>query len=76
MVVPGVSIKIEVATGLDRVTDCTNKGLLVPLFYKGGGEGEVKVHYTPENFKFQSPKMQFFSVLDARTTDVHSYNIF
>ena len=32
MVVPGVSIKIEVATGLDRVTDCTNKGLLVPLF--------------------------------------------
>ena len=78
MVVPGVSIKIEVATGLDRVTDCTNKGLLVPLFYKGGegGEGEVKVHSAPENFKFQSPKNAIFSVLDARTTDVHSYNIF
>ena len=77
MVVPGVSIKIEVATGLDRVTDCTNKGLLVPLFYKGGGgEGEVKVHSAPEDFKFQSPKNAIFSVLDARTTDVHSYNIF
>ena len=76
MVVPGVSIKIEVATGLDRVTDCTNKGLLVPLFYKGGGEGEVKVHSALENFKFQSPKNAIFSVLDARTTDVHSYNIF
>ena len=75
MVVPGVSIKIEVATGLDRVTDCTNKGLLVP-FSRGGGEGEVKVHSARENFKFQSPKNAIFSVLDARTTDVHSYNIF
>ena len=76
MVVPGVSIKIEVASSLDRVTDCINKGPLVPLFYKGGGEGEVKVHSAPENFKFQSPKNAIFSVLDARTTDVHSYNIF
>ena len=75
MVVPGVSIKIEVATGLDRVTDCTNKGLLVPLFYKGGGGGGQSA-FRPENFTFQSPKNAIFSVLDARTTDVHSYNIF
>ena len=30
--------KIEVASGLDRVTDCINKGPVGPLF-KGGGEG-------------------------------------
>ena len=35
---PGVSIKIEVASGLDRVTDCINKGPLVPFFLGGGGE--------------------------------------
>ena len=50
MVVPGVSIKIEVATGLDRVTDCTKKGLLVPLFYKGGGGGEGQSAFRPRKF--------------------------
>ena len=33
-----VSIKIEVASGMDRVTDCINKGPLVP-FSRGGGGG-------------------------------------
>ena len=60
MVVPGVSIKIEVATGLDRVTDCTNKGLLVPLFYKGGGgRGRSKCIPPQKILNFKALKMQF-----------------
>ena len=35
---PGISIKIEVASGFDRVADCINKGPLVPF---SRGEGEV-----------------------------------
>ena len=38
----GFSIKIEVASGLNRVTDCINKGPLVP-FSKGGGGGSKRV---------------------------------
>ena len=34
-----VSIKIEVASGMDRVTDCINKGPLVPFSRGGGGGG-------------------------------------
>ena len=50
MVVPGVSIKIEVASSLDRVTDCINKGPLVPLFYKGGGGGGGQSAFRPRKF--------------------------
>ena len=35
---PGVSIKIEVASDLDRVTNCINKGPLVPFSSGGGGD--------------------------------------
>ena len=49
IVLPEVSIKIEEASSLGRVTDCINKGLLVP-FSRGGG---VKVHSAPENFELQ-----------------------
>ena len=59
MVVPGVSIKIEVATGLDRVTDCTNKGLLVPLFYKGGGRGRSKCIPPQKILNFKALKCNF-----------------
>ena len=38
IVLPGVSIKIEEASSLGRVTDCINKGPLVP-FSRGGGGG-------------------------------------
>ena len=48
IVLPGVSIKIEEASSLGRVTDCINKGPLVP-FSRGG----VKVHSAPENFELQ-----------------------
>ena len=37
---PGVSIKIEVASGLDRVTDCINKGPLVPFSRGKGGRSK------------------------------------
>ena len=50
IVLPGVSIKIEEANSLGRVTDCINKGPLVP-FSKGGGG--VKVPSAPENFELQ-----------------------
>ena len=36
-----VSIKIEVARGMDRVTDCINKGPLVPFSRGRGGGGLV-----------------------------------
>ena len=36
---PVVSIKMEVASGLDRVTDRINKGPLVPFSRGGGGGG-------------------------------------
>ena len=50
IVLPGVSIKIEEASSLGRVTDCINKGPLVPFSRGGGG---VKVHSAPENFELQ-----------------------
>ena len=46
-----VSKKIEVARGLDRVTDYVNKGPLVP-FSGGGG---VKACFAPENFEISQP---------------------
>ena len=54
IVLPGVSIKIEEASSLGRVTDCINKG---PL-------GGVKVHSAPENFELQ--KNVIFSVLGTK----------
>ena len=59
---PGVSIKIEQASSLGRVTDCINKGPLVPFSREGGG---VKVHSAPENFEFQK-KNVIFSVLGTK----------
>ena len=70
MVVPGVSIKIEVASSLDRVTDCT----IGPPFL--GGEGRSNCVPPQKMLKSQSPKNAIFSILDVRTTDVHSCNIF
>ena len=54
---PGVSIKIEVASGLDRVTDCMNKGPLVP--FSRGGRGGLSA-FRPRNF---------FSVLGTKCED-------
>ena len=41
----GLSIKIVVASGLDRVTDCINKGLLVPFSGGGGGGGGLSAFH-------------------------------
>ena len=62
IVLPGVSIKIEEASSLGRVTDCINKGPLVPFSRGGGG---VKVHSAPENFELQK-KNVIFSVLGTK----------
>ena len=62
----GLSIKIEVASGLDRVTDCINKGLLVP--FSGGGEGSKRVP-RQKILKFQSPKNAIFSVQGTKFED-------
>ena len=61
---PGVSIKIEEASRLGRVTDCINKGPLVP-FSRDGGGGGVEVHSAPENFEFPK-KNVIFSVLGTK----------
>ena len=53
MILPGVSIKIEEASGLDRVTDCINKGPLVP-FSRGGGGGSKHVP-PPKKFEISKP---------------------
>ena len=45
-----VSIKIEVASGLDRVTECISKGPLVPFPRGGGGGGEGLSAFRPTNF--------------------------
>ena len=61
-----VSIKIEVASGMDRVTDCINKGPLVP-FSRGGGGSK---HVPPQKIlKFQSPKKGIFSILGTKFED-------
>ena len=56
--------KIEVARGLDRVTNYINKGPLVPFSRGGGGWlGVVKACSAPENFEISKPKkcdFQFF----------------
>ena len=65
---PGVSIKIEVASGLDRVTDCINKGPLVPFFLGGGGR-EPRCVLPQKILKFQSPKNAIFSVLGTKVED-------
>ena len=65
-----VSIKIEVARGMDRVTDCINKGPLVP-FSRGGWGGEVRSKHVPPQkiLKFQSPKKGIFSILGTKFED-------
>ena len=55
--------KIEVARGLDRVTNYINKGPLVP--FSGGGRwlGVVKACSAPANFEISKPEkcdFQFF----------------
>ena len=56
--------KIEVARGLDRVTNYINKGPLVPFSGGGGGGlGGVKACSAPENFEISKPEkcdFQFF----------------
>ena len=61
----GVSIKIEVASSLDRVIDCINQGPLVP-FSMGGRGGESKRVPAQKILKFQSPKNAIFSVLGTK----------
>ena len=62
----GVSIKIEVVSSLGRVTDCINKGPLVPFSRGGGGSKHVR----PQKIlKFQSPKNAIFSILGAKFED-------
>ena len=63
----GLSIKIVVASGLDRVTDCINKGLLVP--FSGGGWGRSKRVPRQKILKFQSPKNAIFSVQGTKFED-------
>ena len=61
----GVSIKIEVASGMDRVTDCINKGPLVPF---SRGEGLSAFH--PRKFwNFKALKKRFLAFwgLNLRT---------
>ena len=69
---PGVSIKIEVASGLDRVTDCINKGPLVP-FSGGRGVGwGGQSAFRPRKFwNFKALKMRFsaFWGLNLRTKE-------
>ena len=63
----GVSVKIEVASGMDRVTDCINKGPLVVFFSRGGG-GSKRV--SPQKIlKFQSLKNAIFNVLGTKFED-------
>ena len=50
IVLPGVSIKIEEASSLGRVTDCINKGPLVPFSRRGGGGGGQNEKPPPKNF--------------------------
>ena len=56
--------KIEVARGLDRVTNYINKGPLVPFSREGGWWlGVVKACSAPENFeisKREKCEFQFF----------------
>ena len=50
------------ASSLDRLTDCINKGPLVP--FSGGGGSK---HVPPQKIlKFQSPKNAIFSVLGTK----------
>ena len=52
------------ASSLDRLTDCINKGPLVP-FSRGGGGGSK--HVPPQKIlKFQSPKNAIFGVLGTK----------
>ena len=49
---------------MNRVTDCINKGLLVPFFWgggggRGGGGGGSGGMPPQRSVKFQSPTMQF-----------------
>ena len=64
----GVSIKLEVASGLDRVTDFINKGPLVP-FSRAGRDGTSKRVLPQKVLKFQSPKNVIFSVLGTKFED-------
>ena len=60
----GVSIKIEVASGLNRVTDCINKGPLVPF--------SILSALRPRKFlNFKALKMRFsaFWGLNLRTKE-------
>ena len=53
---------------MDRVTDCINKGSLVPFSGGGGGGGSKRV--SPQKIlKFQSPKIAIFSVLGTKFAD-------
>ena len=63
----GVLIKIEVASGLDRVTDCINKGPLVPS--SRWRQGRSKCILPLKILKFQSPKNAIFSVLGTKFED-------
>ena len=69
----GVSIKIAVASDLDRVTDCINKGPLVPFSRgRGGGgwwEGSSKCILPQKILKFQGPRNAIFNVLGTKFED-------
>ena len=67
----GVSIKIEVASGLDRVTDCINEGPLVPFSSGGGVGGGLSAFRPPKFWNFKAPKMRFsvFWRLNLRTKE-------
>ena len=59
--------KIEVARGLDRVTNYINKGPLVPFSREGGGGWGWSKRVPPQKIlKFQSAKNANFSFLGTK----------
>ena len=59
--------KIEVARGLDRVTNYINKGPLVPFSGGGGGGWGWSKRVPPQKIlKFQSPENAIFSFLGTK----------
>ena len=68
---PGVSYRSfnKIASGLDRVTHCINKGPLVPFSGGGGGRGRSKCVLPQKSLKFQSPKNAIFGLLGTKFED-------
>ena len=51
---------------MNRVTDCINKGLLVPFFWGGGGGKGVWGRASPEKCEISKPYNAIFVVLGTK----------